>query len=126
MFKWVDHVIVAVSSLDQAIPTYEKILGKKVGRTRDLTGQGVRAVDFFLDQGRYFELIEPLSPDSAVAKGIARRGEGVYCLAMAVDDAKKEAKELKDKGVPLIEFGGLYFIHPKASHGVLIQLAERK
>ena len=126
MFKWVDHVIIAVNSLDQSIPTYEKILGKKPERVEDLRGQGVRAADFYLDQGRFIELVEPLGPDTPVGKGLARRGEGVWCIAMAVDDMQETIKQFKDNGTQLIEHEGGAFIHPKSANGVLIQLIERK
>ena len=127
MFKWVDHVVIAVNSLDEAIPDYEKKLGLKLGRRGEIANQGVNMADFFLDGTRYIELIEPKEGvDGGVARGLKARGEGVWLLALAVEDMEQAKKQLKENGAQLVEAGGAAFVHPKSTHGVLIQLIEKK
>ena len=129
MIKWLDHMIIAVNSLEEAIPKYQKF-GFKLERRNENTADGMRSAAFILDQGRALMLAEPTGPETPVARFLSRRGEGVYLIAMAVDDLDQAIQEAKAQEVNVIEDtwegGRLILIHPREAHGILFQLVERK
>jgi methylmalonyl-CoA epimerase len=126
LFKWVDHLVIAVNNLEEAVKDYETKLGLKAENVgREQPNLGLRNAILPLDEsGRFIELAEPLGPDTPVGRSLARRGEGLHLAAVAVDDVQEAAAELKKRGVQLIEAGGV-FIHPRETHGILIQLVAR-
>lgn len=129
MFKGIDHIVIAVSSLEQAVKDYEERLGVKptgeVGKARPELG--LRNAYFYLgDSGRFIELAEPLGPETPLGRTLQRRGEGIHLVALAVDDVAGATAQLKARGVQVIEAGRQVFIHPKETHGVLYQLVERR
>ena len=128
MPEWIDHIVVRVKDLDQSIQDYEKKLGMKVSKgPDDMPELGIRRAVLPLgDAGRFIELAEPLGENSAVGKSLARSGEGVHLVALAVDDLQQAVKDMKAKGTRVIETSGQVFIHPAEGHGVLYQLVERK
>ena len=127
MFKWVDHVVIAVNDLAGAVEDYETKLGLKAEvKDREQPHLGLRQAILPLgESGRFIELVEALGPDTPVGRSIARRGEGIHLIAIAVDDREKAGEELKANGARIIEGPGGPYIHPGDSHGVLIQLVER-
>lgn len=127
MPKWIDHIVVRVKNLDETLKDYETKLGMKASKgPEDQPHLGLRAAIVPLgDQGRFIELAEPLG-DGAIAKSLERFGEGVHLVALAVDDLKQAAADLKAKGTRVIETQGQVFIYPAEGHGVLYQLIERK
>jgi methylmalonyl-CoA/ethylmalonyl-CoA epimerase len=89
----------------------------------------------FLEAGEtHIELLEPTSPESAIAKYIEKRGEGIHHIALGVDSIQERLNELKEKGIRLIHeeakvgAGGskVAFLHPKSASGVLYELCEKK
>lgn len=128
MFKWIDHIVIGVSNVEQSKKDYETKLGVQArGNPEAVPALGIKRVVFPLEQsGRFIELAEPLGPETAVGRSLARRGEGVHLVALAVEDKQKAANELKAKGVRLVEAGSSVFIHPQETHGVLYELIERK
>src|SRR3546814_6505693 len=127
MPKWIDHIFVRVKDLDQALKDYEGKLGMKASKgPTDQPHPGLRAAILPLgDDGRFIELAEPLG-DGAIAKSLAKFGEGVHLVALAVDDLKQATADMKAKGTRVIETQGQVFIHPAEGHGILYQLIERK
>jgi len=127
MPKWIDHIVVRVKDLDATLKDYETKLGMKASKgPEDQPHLGLRAAILPLgDGGRFIELAEPLG-DGAIAKSLAKFGEGVHLVALAVDDLKVAAAEMKGNGARVIETQGQVFIHPADGHGVLYQLIERK
>ncbi len=128
MFKGIDHMVIAVNDLEQAVKDYESKLGLKVteggGERPDL---GLRNAYLPLgDGGGFIELAQPLGPDTPLGRTIARKGEGIHLLAMAVDDTKQAVAQLKENGAQVIEAGSMVFIHPRDAHGIMFQLVERK
>ena len=126
-----DHIGIAVRSLD-AVKIYEA-LGMTVDHVEIVATQGVKTA--FLSAGdSNLELLEPLSPDSTVAKFIEKRGEGIHHICLRVDDIESHLHELKAKGFRLINetpVEGAHgcrvaFLHPSAGNGVLIELSEKK
>lgn len=129
----VDHIGIAVKSLDKAMKFYRDILGLELIHVEEVPQENVKVAMFKVGE-TYIELVEPTSPESAVAKFIERKGEGVHHIALAVEDVGEAIKELMNKGVNIIYrepkalAGGkrvVTFLHPKQAHGVLIELIKR-
>lgn len=120
----VDHVVIRVKDLDEGIKTYRDQLGLTLTRTGETDGIGKQAF-FNLPDGGFIELVAPLSADSAIGKAIERGGEGVHTVALAVDNLAASVADMKAKGVSIIGGGNVMFVHPKSSHGVLLQLFEK-
>lgn len=123
----IDHVVIRVKDLDVAIESYKK-LGMELTNTMETPGIGKQAI-FRLADDTFIELVAPTSPDSAVGKSIESRGEGVHTVVLAVDDVSKVVDEITANGAQVIPSGGLEgvaFVHPKSTHGVLLQMMEKK
>ncbi len=126
----IDHVGVAVRSLDEAVKTFEA-LGFSVAEIEEVAEQKVRVAMLPIGESR-IELLEATSEDSAVAKFIASRGEGVHHIAINVDNIEEALKRAKEAGIRLVDerprvgAGGkkVAFLHPKSTHGVLIEFVE--
>lgn len=128
----IEHLGIAVKSLDTAIPYYEKVLGLKCYNIEEVADQKVRTAFFKVGQTK-IELLEPTSEDSTIAKFIEKRGEGIHHLAFAVADGVAEAlADCEANGVQLIdktprkgaEGLNIAFLHPKSTMGVLTELCE--
>jgi len=128
MITKIDHLGIAVSSLDEAVPAWEKALGIRCERIEEVPSQKVRTA-FFDVGGVHLELLEPTSEDSPIAKAIASRGEGIHHLAFATNDVAEQLNQAKQAGVRLINespvpgAGGkqVAFLHPKSMRGVLTE-----
>lgn len=133
MVNKVDHIGVAVSNLEESIKFYEEILGLKLNGTEVVEEQKVK-VAFMPIGDTEIELLEATSPDSAIAKFVEAKGQGVQHIAFRVENIEKALEEMKAKGIRLIDekprygAGGarIAFLHPKSTKGVLIELCERK
>ena len=129
----IEHIGIAVTSLDEAIPFYEKVLGLDCYSIEEVKDQKVRTAFFKVGQTK-IELLEPTDPESAVAKFISKKGEGIHHIAFAVNDIDRKLKEVEEKGVKLIdnvsrkgaEGMDIGFLHPKSTFGVLTELCEKK
>ncbi|MCE5192437.1 MAG: methylmalonyl-CoA epimerase [Candidatus Cryosericum sp.] len=131
--KNIDHIGIAVANLQESLAFWESTLGIELHGIEEVPEQKVRTA--FLPMGEAeIELLEPISPDSTVGKFIEKRGEGLHHIAIRVDNIEAALAELKAKGIQLIDetprdgAGGtrIAFVHPKAAHGVLLELCERK
>lgn len=129
----IEHLGIAVKSLDEAIPYYENILGMKCYSIEEVAAQKVKTAFFKVGQTK-LELLEPTSDESPIAKFIEKRGEGIHHLAFAVEDGVANAlAEMEGKGVRLIDKAprkgaeglNIAFIHPKSTHGVLTEFCEK-
>lgn len=132
MIEKLDHIGIAVRDIDEALKFYRDALGLKCKRIEEVEGQNVKIA--FLPAGDVnLELVQATHPDSAVAKFIEKRGEGVHHIALRVKNIEEAMKYLKDKGVEFIDAiprkGGhgskIVFLYPKSSFGVLIELVEK-
>ena len=129
----IEHIGIAVTSLDEAIPFYEKVLGLDCYNIEEVKDQKVKTAFFKVGQTK-IELLEPTCPESAVAKFISKRGEGIHHIAFAVNNIDCKLKEVEEKGVRLIdnvsrkgaEGMDIGFLHPKSTFGVLTELCEKK
>jgi methylmalonyl-CoA epimerase len=129
MYK-LDHLGIAVTSLKSAKQIYEK-LGLSVSEPEEVPAEKVRLVMIPFGQTR-LELLEPTSDDSAIAKFIGKRGEGLHHVCLSVPDLTAVVQKLKSDGVRLISeeikagAGGhrYVFVHPSSAGGVLLELVE--
>jgi methylmalonyl-CoA epimerase len=132
MFVDMDHVGVAVRNLDEAVKVYRDVLGFKLEGIHALTERKVKVAFLSCGGETNIELLEPLSSDSTIAKFLETRGEGIHHFAVKVGDIEKVLEDLKQKGVALIdekpkngaEGKKIAFIHPKSTHGVLMELVQ--
>lgn len=135
MFKAlrVDHIGIAVKDLETAKKFYTDVLGMTAQGEEVIEQQKVK-VCFIPSGDSEIELLESTTPDGPIAKFIEKKGEGIQHIAVRVDNIENALKDLKAKGVRLIDESPRYgaggasiaFIHPKATGGVLLELSERK
>lgn len=128
----IEHLGIAVTSIEEALPYYEQVLGFECYNIETVEDQKVRTA--FLRVGETkIELLEPTSPDSTIAKFIENRGQGIHHIAYKVDDGVQNALvECESKAIRVIDKAprqgaeGLQiaFLHPKSTQGVLTELCE--
>jgi methylmalonyl-CoA/ethylmalonyl-CoA epimerase len=131
MIDRIDHLGIAVHRLEDAIPFYERALGLVCERIEEIPSQKVRTA-FFAVGEVHVELLEPTSDDSAVAKFLRDRGEGVHHVAFHSEGLEAQLRQAADAGVrlvnetPTIGAGGklIAFLHPKSTHGVMVELCR--
>lgn len=131
MIKRLDHVSIVVRNLDEGLKTFEGLLGVKHSHIREVPDQGIKAAMIMVG-GVEIELIEPVNPESGVAKFLEKRGEGIHHVCFEVDDIDKELQSLASRGIELIDkqsrkglAGQIGFVHPKSTRGVLVELAQK-
>ena len=129
----IEHLGIAVNSLDEAIPYYESILGIKCYAIEEVKDQKVKTAFFQIGQTK-IELLESTDTEGPIGKFLEKRGQGIHHLAFAVEGIEKSLDELAEKGVQLIdkkprkgaEGLDIAFLHPKSTFGVLTELCENK
>ena len=127
----IEHLGIAVKSLDEAIPFWEKQLGLKCYAIEEVKEQKVRTAFFKVGQSK-IELLESTDPEGPIGKFIEKKGEGVHHVAFAADGLQANLDELAASGVQLIdktprkgaEGLNIAFLHPKSTAGVLMELCE--
>lgn len=128
----IEHLGIAVKSLDEAIPYYENILGLKCYNIEEVADQKVKTAFFKIGQTK-LELLEPTCPESTIAGFIEKRGEGIHHIAFATTGVAKCLAEAEEKGVRTIDKAprkgaeglNIAFLHPKSTMGVLTELCEK-
>ena len=129
----IEHLGIAVKSLEEAIPYYEQVLGLKCYNIEEVADQKVKTAFFKVGHTK-IALLEPTSEDSTIAKFIEKRGQGVHHVAFAVEGIEGALAEAESKEVALIdktprkgaEGLTIAFLHPKSTQGVLTELCEDK
>lgn len=130
MIGKIDHVGIAVRSIAEARKTYEA-LGLHVEEIEEVPHEGVRVALIPCGESR-IELLEPMSPDSPVAKFLEKKGPGIHHLCLASDDVRGDDARLREAGLQVLRpeptrgAGGCWvqFVHPKSTGGVLLELSE--
>jgi methylmalonyl-CoA/ethylmalonyl-CoA epimerase len=128
----IEHIGIAVESLEEAIPFYEKMLGQKCYAVEEVKDQKVKTAFFKVGQTK-IELLESTDPEGPVGKFIEKKGQGIHHIAYAVDNVDESLKELEEKGVRLIDQKGrkgaeglnIGFLHPKSTLGVLTEICSK-
>jgi methylmalonyl-CoA/ethylmalonyl-CoA epimerase len=129
----IEHIGIAVNSLEEAIPYYEKMLGLTCYAVEEVADQKVKTAFFMVGQTK-IELLESTNPEGPIGKFLEKKGPGVHHLAFAVDDVNKSLNELEEKGVQLIdktarkgaEGLNIGFLHPKSTMGVLTEICGKE
>lgn len=131
MIKRIDHISIAVNNLDETLEVFKNVFGLEEAHRETIPDQGVKAALIKVGDGE-IELVEPTDPEGGVAKFIERRGEGIHHICLEVDSIEQTLKSLAEKGVALIDkeprkglAGMIGFVHPKATKGMLVELAEK-
>jgi methylmalonyl-CoA/ethylmalonyl-CoA epimerase len=130
MIKRVHHIGIAVNNLAASVALFERLLGVKA-HIEAAPCQKVTEAVFKLSGDTEIDLLEPMGPDSAVAKFLEKRGEGIHHIALEVDDIDAGLKDIRAKGFQLIDeqgrpgvAGQIGFLHPKTAGGVLVELIQ--
>ena len=130
LIKKIDHIGIAVKNLDEAVETYKK-LGFELKGIEEVAEQKVKVAMLPAGESK-IELLEATSEDSAIAKFLEKRGEGIHHIAVGVEDIEKALENAKNNGLQLIDerprigAGGkkVAFVHPKSARGVLLEFVE--
>ena len=129
----IDHLGIAVHSIEEAKKLFQDTLGLVFEGSETVAEQKVTTA-FFPVGDSEVELLESTAPDGPIAKYLEKRGEGIQHIAFRVENIEEALAELKEKGIRLIDekprkgAGGakIAFLHPKSTHGVLIEISERE
>lgn len=133
MIQTIDHLGIAVKSLEEARKYYEGALGLVCEKEEEVASQKVKTA-FYNCGGVHLELLEPTADDSPIAKFLEKNGEGIHHIAFKSDDIEGQLVQAADAGVKLIHevpFEGagdklVAFLHPKFTHGVLTEFCADK
>ena len=129
----IEHIGIAVNSLEEAIPYYEETLGLKCYSIEEVTDQKVKTAFFMVGQTK-IELLETTDPEGPIGRFLEKKGQGIHHIAFAVKNANESLAELADKGVQLIdktsrkgaEGLNIGFLHPKSTMGVLTEVCSKE
>ncbi|KOO43994.1 methylmalonyl-CoA epimerase [Priestia koreensis] len=133
MVEKVDHIGIAVQSIESALPFYVESLGLTLIGTEVVESQKVKVA--FLNAGNVkLELLEPTADNSPIAAFITKRGEGIHHIAVGVTSIEERIQELQTSGVKMIDLlprkgaagANIAFLHPKSASGVLYELCEKQ
>lgn len=127
----IEHIGIAVKSIDEAIPYYENVLGLKCYNIEVVEDQKVKTAFFKVGQTK-IELLESTDAEGPIGKFIEKKGEGIHHLAFAVNGLAEGLTTIEEKGVRLIDKAprkgaeglNIAFLHPKSTFGVLTELCE--
>ncbi len=133
MIKKIDHIGIAVRSLEEVLPFYTNVLQLELLGVEEVASQKVKVAFLKLGESK-LELLEPLSSESPVAQFIEKRGEGIHHVALGVSSIEDRIQEMQERGVRMIDESSrlgaagahIAFMHPKSAHGVLYELCEKK
>ncbi|MFM7645670.1 MAG: methylmalonyl-CoA epimerase [Sphingomonadales bacterium] len=129
--KNIEHIGIAVNSLSEAIPLYEKLLNTPCYKTEEVENERVNTAFFKTGSGKV-ELLESTDPNGVIAKFIAKKGQGLHHIAFEVDDIVAEMKRLAQAGFTLLQQEPkkgadnklICFLHPQSTQGVLIEICQ--
>ena len=129
----IEHIGIAVKNLHESIRYYEDILGLKCYKIEEVKDQKVRTAIFKIGESK-IELLETTDPDGPIGRFIKDKGEGVHHIAFAVNNIEDALNDVKSKGVFLIddkprkgaEELNIAFLHPRSTHGVLMEFCSEK
>jgi methylmalonyl-CoA/ethylmalonyl-CoA epimerase len=133
MIKKIEHLGIAVKDINASNDLYTKLFGKQPYKLEEVESEGVKTSFFMIGESK-IELLEATNSDSAIAKFIEKKGEGIHHIAFEVDDIDAEIARLKNEGFELIhttpkdgaDNKRIAFLHPKSTNGVLIELCQEK
>ncbi len=129
----IEHIGIAIRNLGEAIPLFEKLLNSPCYKTEEVASEKVRTA-FFRQGENKIELLESTDPEGVIAKFIEKKGEGLHHIAFDVTDIRAEMKRLAEAGFQLLNAEPkqgadnklVCFLHPKHTHGVLVELCQER
>jgi methylmalonyl-CoA/ethylmalonyl-CoA epimerase len=129
----VEHIGIAVKSMEEAIPRFETLLSSPCYKTEEVASEKVRTA-FFRQGDTKIELLESTDPDGVIARFIDKKGEGLHHIAFDVTDIRAEMQRLSEAGFVLLnpepkagaDNKWVCFLHPKNTHGVLVELCQER
>ncbi len=127
----IDHIGIAVASLDVSIPLFEKLLQTSCYKIEEVASEKVQTA-FFSTGNSKIELLQSLDPDGVIARFIAKKGEGMHHIAFEVADIRAEMQRMAAEGFQLLQnepkMGAdnklVCFLHPKTTNGLLVELCQ--
>ena len=127
----IEHIGIAVKSIEESIPYYENVLGLKCYNIEEVKDQKVKTAFFKIGQTK-LELLESTDPEGPIGKFIEKKGPGIHHLAFAVEGINESLQEAEDKGINTIDKTSrkgaegldIGFLHPKSTFGVLTEFCE--
>ncbi len=127
----IDHIGIAVTNLEAALPLYRDVLGMQFQGVEEVEDQKLRVAFLKVGESK-IELLEPTSPESPVSRFLEKGGEGIHHIAYRVENLAEALDELKEKGIRLIDQTprkgahgtSIAFLHPRATGGVLTELCQ--
>ena len=133
MLKKIEHLGIAVSSIDQTVKTFETLLGSPCYKTEEVQSEGVKTAFLMIGESK-IELLEATNPESPIARFLEKKGRGIHHIAFEVDDIDAELARLTSEGFQLIHQSPkdgadnkrIAFLHPSSTEGVLIELCQEK
>lgn len=133
MIKKIEHIGIAVKNIEESNVLFKKLFGKAHYKVEKVESEGV-STSFFMIGETKIELLEATIENSAIAKFIEKKGEGIHHIAYEVDNLDEEMNRLKTEGFELIhqipkdgaDNKRICFLHPKSTNGVLVELCEEK
>ncbi|MGJ7921279.1 methylmalonyl-CoA epimerase [Neobacillus sp. LXY-4] len=132
MVKKVDHIGIAVKSLEDHVSFYTETLGLHLEGIEEVPSQRVKVAFIHVGETK-LELLEPTSDDSPIAKFIEKRGEGIHHIALGVESIEARIADMNEKGIKMIDNAPrpgahgtkVAFMHPKSTGGVLYEFCEK-
>ena len=129
----IEHLGIAVKSIEEALPYYENVLGLKCYNIETVEDQKVRTAFLMVGETK-IELLEPTSEESTIAKFIENKGIGIHHMALAVEGIEEQLADAEAQGIRLIDKTPrkgaddmtIAFLHPKSTQGILTELCEKK
>jgi methylmalonyl-CoA/ethylmalonyl-CoA epimerase len=133
MIKKIEHLGIAVKDINASNELFAKLFGKHPYKLEEVESEGVKTSFFMIGESK-IELLEATNSNSAIAKFIEKKGEGIHHIAFEVDDIDAEIARLKSEGFELIhttpkdgaDNKRIAFLHPKSTNGVLVELCQEK
>lgn len=127
----IEHIGIAVKSLRNAVPLFEKLLNTNCYKTEQVASEHVQTA-FFQTGDTKVELLESTDPNGVIARFIEKKGEGIHHIAFEVDDIEAEMARLKNEGFELLhqvpkngaDNKRICFLHPRGTNGVLVELCQ--
>jgi methylmalonyl-CoA/ethylmalonyl-CoA epimerase len=133
MIRKIEHLGIAVESIEESLPIYERLLGTACYKAEEVESEGVKTAFFQVGESK-IELLQATNKDSPIAKFLAKKGKGFHHIAFDVDDIEAEIKRLVNDGFEMIhstpkdgaDNKRIAFLHPKSSDSLLVELCQEK
>ncbi len=133
MIKKIEHLGIAVESIQESLKVYETLLGTSCYKLEEVESEGVKTAFLQIGESK-IELLEATNPESPIAKFLGKKGKGIHHIAFDTDDIEKDLERLKNEGFELIHQSPkdgadnkiIAFLHPKSTDGILVELCQEK